>query len=238
MSCEALTEKGKYRKMKKELKWAICIFSFLYFLCLAIALKVKDVQIIGPYNVEIGLASVNAWFRKLCNYDNGIGYSAFWYYFSQVMVFLAMALSLFWIGLGVYQYSKDRDSSDIDKSLIATYGLYILALLFFLIYRKLSINNGPVPLPGKDGTGVSFPSFHAMLFLVAMGSTIYLSGYFLEDHKVSKKLILMIRIFFAFLMVLGIFARIISGVEWITDLLGGICFTVPLLVIYSFFCDV
>ena len=224
--------------MKKEVKWVICIFSFLYFVCLAIALKIKDVQLTGPNNVEIGLSSVNSWFRDLWHYDSATGFSGFWYYFSLVLGIIAVLLCLFWIGLGIFQYSKNKDSSDIDKSLIATYGLYILALGFYLIYRMLSINVGPVFLPGKEKLAVSFPSFHTALITIAMGSTIYLTGYFLEDLKVSKKYIRMIRTFFALIMLLGIFAGMISGVEWLTDIAGGICFTIPLLVIYSFFCEV
>ncbi len=63
--------------MKKEVKWVICIFSFLYFIDLAIALKIKDVQITGPNHVEIGLSSVNSWFRDLWHYDSTAEFSFF-----------------------------------------------------------------------------------------------------------------------------------------------------------------
>ena len=224
--------------MKKEVRWIICIFSFLYFVDLAIALKVKDVQVVGPGNAEIGLATFNTWFRNLWTYNSQIGISPFWYLLSIVLCVMAGLFCLFWVGLGIYQYSKDKDSRDIDKSLIATYGLYILALVFFLIYRKFSINFGPVYMPGSERLAVSFPSFNGMIFTAGFGSTIYLSGYFLEDMNVNKKTILIIRIALAVLMVLGILASMLAGTEWITDILGGICFTIPLLVIYSFFCEV
>nr|MCR5517151.1 hypothetical protein [Lachnospiraceae bacterium] len=62
--------------------------------------------------------------------------------------------------------------------------------------------------------------------------------YFLEDKKVSKRSILMIRSLCVALMVLGVFVRMISGVEWLTDIVGAGCYTIPLLVVYSFFCEV
>ena len=160
------------------------------------------------------------------------------YNLSQAFGIISVLMCLFWIGLGIYQYSQNRDSSDVDKSLIATYGLYVLAVVFGVIYKGLAVNCGPVVLPGREVAGISFPSWHTMLYLVGMGSTTYLSGYFLEDKKVSKRRILMIRSLCVALMVLGVFVRMISGVEWLTDIVGAVCYTIPLLVVYSFFCEV
>jgi len=224
--------------MKKELKWTICIFSFLYFVDLVIMLKIKDVRYVGENHVKVGLATVNSWFRNLWRYDADTGFSMIGYNLSQAFGIISGLMCLFWIGLGIYQYSQNRDSSDIDKSLIATYGLYVLAVVFGVIYKGLAVNCGPVVLPGREVAGISFPSWHTMLYLVGMGSTTYLSGYFLEDKKVSKRRILMIRSLCVALMVLGVFVRMISGVEWLTDIVGAVCYTIPLLVVYSFFCEV
>ena len=77
------------------------------------------------------------------------------------------------------------------------------------------------------------PAEYVLPFLAVLAFN--LIGYFLEE---KKKLVLTLRAICVAVLVLGIVFRTVSGVNYLTDILGAIGFAVPLVVLYSFVCDV
>lgn len=90
-------------------------------------------------------------------------------------------------------------------------------------------------MPGKTKLAVSFPSIHVILFIIAWGSTIF---HIADIFSERKKLVIVLHSICTFFMVIGIIGRMISGVSWFTDILGGIGLGLTLLLIYSFFFDI
>ena len=120
--------------MSDDKKRILFILIFLYTICLIFALKIKDVEAIGPGNTEIGLAFLNVWFRNLFHYGEE-GYFKFWYILTQVLGYVSYALCAFWSILYWREVIKTKgwNGVGVDKNLMATWWLYLLAIIICLI---------------------------------------------------------------------------------------------------------
>ena len=220
--------------MSKSVKWIICIWCFLYAVIMVIALKYESGVPIGDLGV-INLHALNNAFRGLFEYERAGGYFRSLYIFTEILGAVSILACVFWTGLGIKDLIKYRDINDVDKSIFATWLLYVLALIVWKVVLKIAVNYAPVSVNLKSGLVVSFPCGNTFLIIISMCSSIYLIGYFLEE---KKNLVLTLRVICVAVLVLGIVFRTVSGVNYLTDILGAIGFAVPLVVLYSFVCDV
>ncbi len=133
------------------------------------------------------------------------------------------------------KYESIVPLGEFDKSIFATILLYILAVIVHTVTKKLSVNYAPVMMNPKSALVISFPCGNTFLIIISMCSSIYLIGYFLES---KKRLVLILRILCVAVLGLGVTLRTVSGVNYLTDVLGAIGFSVPAVVLYSFICDV
>ena len=72
-------------------------------------------------------------------------------------------------------------------------------------------------------------SSHTMLVCVIMGSAILLLGKYVKSDVLSTVL----RVICAAIIAITVIGRLISGVHWFTDILGGILISVMLLNLYA-----
>ena len=219
--------------MSKSVKWIICIWCFLYAVIMVIALKFESGVPIGDLG-SINLRALNNGFRGLFGYEQG-GYFRSLYLITEGLGVVSILACLFWTGMGIKDLIKYRDINDVDKSIFATWLLYVLALIVWRVTLKISVSYAPVSVHPKSALVVSFPCGNTFLIIISMCSSIYLIGYFLEE---KKKLVLALRVACIAILALGIILRTISGVNWLTDILGAIGFAVPAVVLYSFICEV
>lgn len=219
--------------MSKAVRWIICIWCFLYAVILVIALKFESTVPIGDLG-SINLHALNNAFRELFSYERGVGYSRSLFLITEVLGFISFLTCLFWVFLGVRDLVRYRDINDVDKSIIATVLLYILAIIVHKITTKLSVSYAPVMLNPKSALVISFPCGNTFLIIISMCSSIYLIGYFLEE---KKRLVLALRILCISVLALGIILRTVCGANYLTDILGAVGFAVPAVVLYSFICD-
>ena len=206
--------------------------SILWILCI----KCVDVYAVGPDCTEVGFSSLNMSFRNLFDYGE-LGYSPFWYNVTKIIGYISILICVFWGCVGNYQMIREKSFNAIDKSIIATGILYVLTIALYVFFEVCIINYRPVIMPDETAPEASFPSSHTMLAIVAFGSMIFLVGYFLEDKK-YKTIVLAVRVICIVLMVLMVVGRLVSGVHWLTDIIGGVLISGTLLSLYSIFADV
>ena len=87
---------------------------------------------------------------------------------------------------------------------MATFWLYVFAAALCLIFRKCAVSYCPVKLDGSKKLVSSFPSAYAMLFIVAMGSTIFHVWDLLAERK---KLAVILTVLCSLLMLLEFFCK-------------------------------
>lgn len=200
--------------MDSSKKVCIFIYSFLYALAWILFVKFEEHNLLGSHYT----ITMNRWFRELWHYDIEIGHFRGVYFFSQLLGGLLLAVCIFWAGIGVVQFIKNKDINSVDKDIFAATVLYIIALIKFGFLRLLDINCGMI-----------------MLIAVSMSSTMYLVGLFLENNK---KMVLILRIICVAVMVIGVIVRTICGINLLSDIIAGILVSIPSVALYSIFWDV
>ena len=217
--------------MKSKSKKIMCAVSFVLSIAWIVILKTVDVGAIGPKGSKVGLSLINSSFHDLWHYDDGIGYNKFWYDISKYSGYLALGI----VGLlglfGLFQLIKRRNLFKVDHCILAAGVLYIVTGCMYVFFEFVIINYRPLIMPDEKELEASFPSSHTVLTIVVLGSLILLAKNYIE--KKSARMILQ----FATLLILiaAVLGRIICGVHWFSDLIGGMLISMFLLSAFSIF---
>ncbi len=190
------------------------------FLLLILLVKTADVKAIGPMGSEIGLASLNGFMFKL------LGESTFWYKLTELLGYLAILVALAFGALGVYQLIKRKSIKKVDMSLIALGGFYVLVAAVYALFEVVVINYRPVIL--DSGLEASFPSSHTVLTVCIMATAAMQLTRRISDKKAAG-IARWVCIGIAAVTVIG---RLLSGVHWFTDILGGLLISAALVMLY------
>lgn len=212
-------------KMKKEqsCKWSIVLF--VIFILFTIAVKFIDVRPIGPNGSAVGFAGINALFMR--SELNG-----FWYNLTELsgrlMPFTVVGIFAIY---GLYQLIKRKSLKAVDKDIWALAGYFVVVIIFFILFEKIVINYRPIILPKDNGElQASYPSSHVFLTISTGGAALIQVGRRIKNAKLKGILMFILWLFIA-VMIIG---RLLSGVHWFTDIVGGILLGVALSMFYRF----
>ena len=206
---------------KKCITSAVC---FGLFLLLILLIKTVDVAAVGPEGTEIGLSKLNVAVHNLFGENLG------WYKVTNVLGYLAILIGLCFAAMGGLQLIYRRSILKVDKEILLLGALYVVTVIFYIFFEKVIVNYRPILLPDGEGVEASFPSSHTMLSCVILGSGLQLLK---KYGKKNKTLQLVLTVVFAVMLALIVAGRLISGVHWFTDILGGILLSVALLNAYE-----
>ena len=199
----------------------------LLFVALIILVECVNVAPIGPEGTSIGLSSLNGGVRQ------ALGANDTWYKITEVLGYLSIASVGVFVLFGLYQAIRRKSLLKVDKKLFALLGLYCVTVLAYLAFEVIVINYRPVIMPGDAHVEASFPSSHTLLSCVIMGS-----AYVMIDHYVKNRglriALQYVCLFMATIITVG---RLLSGVHWFTDILGGVFLSVALVTLFAGICN-
>jgi len=190
------------------------------FLLLIAALKIIDVQPIGPQGSEVGFASLNGAFHRLT------GVNMTWYDITGALGMAAIAVACGFGLFGLWQLIKRRSLSRVDRDIYALAGLYIALGIVYVLFEKAVVNYRPIDMGA--GLEPSFPSSHTMLTCCIMSSAIWQFKRRIKPGVLRSIAVLLC----AVLMVVTVAGRVVSGVHWITDIAGGVLISASLMAFY------
>ncbi len=193
--------------------------AFLLFVLLIIVLKLIDVAPIGPEGTSVGLSHMNGAFHTLFDY------STIWYMISKVAGYLMFIIPVFFGLFGLLQLAAKKSIKKVDRPLLALFGLYAATAAVYVFFEKVIVNYRPVILPGEEHVEASFPSSHTMLACVILSSAFMLFGKYIHNETVQAVL----QIVCVVLLVVIVIGRLLSGVHWLTDIIGGILISMAML---------
>ena len=199
----------------------------LAFIVLIVLVSVWNVAPIGPEGTEIGLSSLNK------SVHDALGVSEIWYDVTEIFGYVAIATVAVFGLIGIYQIIKRKSIFKVDKKLIALAGLYCLMALAYVLFEIVVINYRPVVMPGDLHVEASFPSSHTMLVCVIMGSAFVI----LKDYVKNNALRIALQYVSLAIAALTVAGRLLSGVHWLTDIIGGFLISLALVTLYSAVCD-
>lgn len=190
-----------------------------------VALRFIDVGEIGPEGTSVGFATLNALAR------DAVGVNMTLYAVTDWLGLVPLAVALFFAFVGLVQLVVRRSVAKVDRSIIAMGVFYISVAAAYLLFEELALNYRPILIEGR--VEVSYPSSTTLLTLTVMPTAVTQLRRRVGRKGVFAGFTVAIVIFTAFMAV----GRILSGVHWITDIIGGILLSVGLDGLYLFAAD-
>ena len=191
------------------------IFSGVYIYLV----KTLDVKSIGPNNTSVGFAKINNYFMNL------IGSNMTIYKLSEIVGLIIILIVGIYGIIGLIQLIKRKSLFKVDREIISLGILYILMLMVYVAFEKVAINYRPILIDGE--LEASFPSSHTILSIC-----ICISSLIVSKKYVPKKYINVATFITVLLLTLVFLGRILSGVHWISDILGGVIISFTLLMYF------
>ena len=207
--------------MRKKVGKA-CIGFALFILLIALVTSI-DLAVIGPANTAIGLSHLNGPVHNL------IGVHMIWYKITNVLGYLAILCGLVFAAVGLKQLIGRKSLGQVDKPILALGGLFVLLGVIYVLFEKAVVNCRPVLMEGETAPEASFPSSHTVLAMVIFGAIAML----VKDYVKDKKTAALLQNVCLVLMAVSVIGRLISGVHWFTDILGGVLLSYALLQLFS-----
>lgn len=201
--------------MKKSLITAASLTALTILFTLLVMLV--DVKAIGPRDSAVGLAALNGPVHE------AVKTNLFWYDVSKVMGMIGMMAGGVIALMGLFQWIKGKSLRKVDPAIFAAGGLYVLLVVLWKAFDKIVINYRPILENGQ--LEASYPSTHSMLAVVFFGSALFFVGRYVFPEGPKRMLMACL----ALAGGLTIMARFLSGVHWLTDIIGGLLFGLMLL---------
>ena len=140
---------------------------------------------------------------------------------------MPVVVCLIFAGVGLVQLIKKRSLFKVDPDIIILGIYYIVVILAYIFFEMIPINYRPILINGV--MEASYPSSTTLLVLCVMPTLIEQPQRRLSSIAV-KKVFLFVTIAILSFMVIG---RLISGVHWLTDIVGGVLLSIGLFSIYQ-----
>lgn len=179
-----------------------------------------DVQPIGPQSSNVGFTTVNG----IVHNFTGVHMSLY-----TITDWLGLVPLGFVLGFGMFgliQWIKRRHFMKVDYSIRVLGGFYVVVLAVFLLFEVFVVNYRPVLINGR--LEASYPSSTTMLTMCVM-PTVIMQFHARIKSKTLKRCMASVITAFTIFMVIG---RIVSGVHWFTDIVGGALLSGGLVMMY------
>lgn len=209
------------KKTKRNSVISICML--IAFALWTVAVRLIDVKTIGPHNSAVGFATLNGFVHNLT------GVNMVLYTVTDWLGLVPFAFMLGFALLGLIQLIKRKSFSKVDRSIMILGGFYVSVASAYFLFEKVIINCRPVLINGI--LEASYPSSTTMLVLCVMPTALLQ----LNERTRSKSIRLAISITLMVFTVFMVTARLVSGVHWLTDIIGGILLSAGLVTAYCCF---
>lgn len=211
--------------MKRENKrlFLIAAGALAAFVLWTVLVRVVDLQQIGPEGSVVGFAAFNAFVHGLTGVHMGL------YELTDLLSVIPLAIIGGFGLLGLVQWIKRKSFAKVDYSILVLGGFYIVVLVIFALFEVLAINYRPVLIEGK--LEASYPSSTTMLVMCVLPTAVMQLRGRIQNPVLNHSVSFVLGVFTGFMVVV----RLISGVHWVTDIIGGALLSTGLVVLYAAF---
>lgn len=184
-----------------------------------ILVKVVDVKQIGVNNSSIGFATLNQFIFETT------GVNMIWSHITDWLGLIPVFMAIVYAFIGLIQFIKRRSIFKVDKEIILLGLYYIIVIALYVFFEKVIINYRPILMNGF--LEASYPSSHTLMTICICGSSILINKK-LFNNKITK----VINYLSIIIITITVVGRLISGVHWFTDIIGGILISSGLLMTF------
>lgn len=205
-------------KNKKDL-WLSIAF-LVFFVLWTLLISFVDVRPIGPRESTVGFAIINGMFHALTGVHMTL------YHITDWMGLVPVAFGFGFAILGLVQWIKRKHILKVDYCILALGVFYIVVLGAYLLFEEVVINYRPVLIAGY--LEASYPSSTTLLVLCVMPTSAMQLHNRIKNRACRRWVMAAIAAFVGFMVV----GRLLSGVHWFTDIVGGVFISAGLVLLY------
>lgn len=218
--------------MEKKLKFTIAAMFAALFGAFIAMLKIVDVRPIGPAGTSVGLAALNGKAHELIGKLTTLllGSGELFDKISDLTLLAAFAVAGSFGLIGLIQLIRRKSLFRVDRTIIGLGIAYGLAGWVYFIFEMYVVNYRPVLEAGETFPEASFPSSHTVLAFVVFATAVIAWGKLLENHAVIARLLQFCGMA---LLLVAVFSRVLAGVHWVTDIVGGVIVSSAITALYS-----
>lgn len=209
------------KKNKKMLVWGVSLL--WVFVLWTVLVRFVDVRAIGPRESLVGFATLNGYVHSLTGMHMSL------YEITDWLGLVPIAVALGFAVLGLVQWIKRKSLLKVDRSILVLGGFYMIVIAVYIVFEMVVINYRPVLINGY--LEASYPSSTTMLVLCVMPTAIMQLRVRIKNEILKRGVISAMLVFIAF-MVIG---RLLSGVHWFSDIIGGALLSAGLVMTYHAF---
>ena len=207
-------------KKKNQKNFCIAICMLIAFVMWTVAIRFIDVQAIGPQESAVGFATINQFVHNLTGVHMSLYTITDWLGFVPLGFVMGFAL------LGLIQWIRRKHILKVDYNILILGGFYIVVMAVYVLFEMLVVNYRPVLIGGI--LEASYPSSTTMLVMCVMPTAIMQFNARIKNN-ILKRFVVSAIIAFIVFMVIG---RLVSGVHWFTDIIGGALLSAGLVLMY------
>ena len=192
----------------------------LAFILWTVLIQTVDVQAVRVKGTKVGFAGINTWFHQLTGVHMGIYTATDWLGLVPIAVCIGFGL------LGFIQLIRRQSLLKVDPDIILLGVYYILVIIGYLVFEMIPINYRPILIEGA--MEASYPSSTTLLVLSVMPTLIFQINRRV-GHTGVRTAVTVFAVLFSAFMVIG---RLVSGVHWLTDIIGAVLLSAGLYIVY------
>ena len=208
--------------MKKKTRTCFVVSSglLILFVLYTVAISRMDVRPIGPGGSSVGFAALNEWLHQL------FGVNMLLYTITDWAGIPALLIAVGFAAFGALQLVKRKSLLRVDTSILVLGGFYLVVFLAYVFFEFYVVNYRPVLINGF--LEASYPSSTTMLVLCILPTAMMQLHSRVKSKRTRVALHALCALFTAFMVV----GRLLSGVHWFTDIVGGMLLSAALVMLY------
>ncbi len=181
-----------------------------------------DVRPIGPQGSAVGFAGVNGFVHELTGVHMAL------YAVTDWLGLVPVGVAAGFGAMGLVQWIKRKHILKVDRSILALGGFYLAVMAAYAFFEGVVVNYRPVLIGGA--LEASYPSSTTVLVLCVMPTAAMQLKVRIKNGIWRRCALAAIAAFTGFMVV----GRLVSGVHWVTDIIGGVLLSTGLVLLYRF----
>lgn len=210
-------------KKRNLINFGVTAALFFIFVLYTVVIMNIDVDSIGPNDSSVGFATIN---EKVHSF---FGVHMLIYEVTDILSIIAILIMAGFAVMGLVQLIRRKSIFKVDYNILLLGGFYVLVFAVYLFFEFTVINYRPILI--ENVLEASYPSSTTTL-VICIIPTAMMEFKKLISNKTVRNIINFCLGVFAIGMVIG---RMISGVHWFTDIIGGVLISSALIMFYYSF---
>ena len=209
-------------KKRSKVKLFVSLSFIAVFVLWTVLVRFVDVSEIGPEGSAVGFAVFNRAVHEF------FGVNFLLYNITDIAGIFPIAVAIAFAVWGFIQLVIRESLIRVDRGILAMGVFYILVIAVYLFFEVIVINYRPVLISGA--LEASYPSSTTLL----VASVIPTAAIEIKSRARGSKIKLLISFLTWAFVGIMVAARLISGVHWATDIIGGVLISAGLVLFYAY----